>query len=434
MLDVSVATVQARLEPGAGVAVSRVEPRHDAAEISRKSNSLYHAALEVPAAERSAFLTSACDGDPTLLREVESLLAANDEAGDFIAHSGPRGRRGAGSPTPNGGAAHWRPDRRLRRRQPARPRRHGRGLPRARHAARTQGRAEAAASGAHRTTPTSTRRFEQEARAASSLNHPNIVTIYEIGEFDDRRFLAMEFVEGQSLCRAGGRPARRSTRWRASAPSSRRRSPTAHAAGIVHRDIKPENVMLRADGYVKVLDFGLARLLPAAPHVRVATAERHRREHDPRHAALHVAGAGPRRERGHARVTCFRSASSCTSSPPARIRSRPIRRSGMLHAIASRDTPNPMQRVPHLPARSSGCCFACWRSRKPSVRRRPRSNASCWSIVAERRRRRSTAHVSRQRPRRRAAHAAAAADAVAGAQRGDGSGHRHAAQPRRASA
>src|ERR1044072_6891023 len=102
-------------------------------------------------------------------------------------------------------------------------------------------------------------RFIQEAKAASALNHPHILTIYEIGMFDSSRFIATEFIEGRTLrerMKAGmtlGDALEFSIQI-ASALSA------AHAAGIVHRDIKPENVMVRHDGYVKVLDFGLAKL------------------------------------------------------------------------------------------------------------------------------------------------------------------------------
>src|SRR5437867_2355292 len=104
------------------------------------------------------------------------------------------------------------------------------------------------------------RRFQQEARAASALNHPNIITIHEIGQVENRNFIATEFVDGETLRQRMKR-----------GPLSLNESldiaiqvcgalAAAHNAGIVHRDIKPENIMLRRDGYVKVLDFGLAKL------------------------------------------------------------------------------------------------------------------------------------------------------------------------------
>ena len=105
------------------------------------------------------------------------------------------------------------------------------------------------------------RRFEQEAYAASALNHPNIITIYEIGEANGRHFIATEFIEGQTLRRRllagklGQTEAMDIATQVVSALSA------AHVAGIIHRDIKPENIMIRPDGYVKVLDFGLAKLI-----------------------------------------------------------------------------------------------------------------------------------------------------------------------------
>jgi len=109
--------------------------------------------------------------------------------------------------------------------------------------------------------PDRVRRFEQEARAASALNHPNIVTIYDIGHSDDERFIAMEFVAGRTLRAALGQPVPvdRVLPW---ATQIAHALAAAHAAGIVHRDIKPDNIMVRDDGYVKVLDFGLAELEP----------------------------------------------------------------------------------------------------------------------------------------------------------------------------
>jgi len=103
------------------------------------------------------------------------------------------------------------------------------------------------------------RRFEQEARAASALNHPNIVTIYDIGESDAGPFIAMEFVAGRTLRALAGAPVPIQTLadWGRQIVEA---LASAHEAGIVHRDIKPDNIMVRDDGYVKVLDFGLARL------------------------------------------------------------------------------------------------------------------------------------------------------------------------------
>ncbi|MGH9767012.1 MAG: serine/threonine-protein kinase, partial [Blastocatellia bacterium] len=103
-------------------------------------------------------------------------------------------------------------------------------------------------------------RFEQEARAASALNHPNIITIYEIGDFDSTHFIATEFIEGLTLRKilAEGKMATIAALDVAIQIASALAA--AHEAGIIHRDIKPENVMLRRDGIVKVLDFGLAKL------------------------------------------------------------------------------------------------------------------------------------------------------------------------------
>ncbi len=105
-------------------------------------------------------------------------------------------------------------------------------------------------------------RFTREARTASALNHPNVVTIYEIGEAEAGRFIAMELVEGQTLRALIDRRPEVDTLAQIGAQTARALS-VAHTAGIVHRDVKPDNVMVRRDGLVKVLDFGLARLFTA---------------------------------------------------------------------------------------------------------------------------------------------------------------------------
>jgi predicted Ser/Thr protein kinase len=106
-------------------------------------------------------------------------------------------------------------------------------------------------------------RFAHEARAASALNHPNIVTIYDIGKTDGAPFLAMEFITGRTLREAlknGPLPLRRLLNVAAQLTDG---LASAHGAGIVHRDLKPENLMLSADGFVKILDFGIAKLSPS---------------------------------------------------------------------------------------------------------------------------------------------------------------------------
>ena len=103
-------------------------------------------------------------------------------------------------------------------------------------------------------------RFEQEARAASALNHPNIITIFEIGHDNATHFIATEFVEGQTINQRLALGRMELVDVLDVAIQVANALTAAHAAGIVHRDIKPENIMLRPDGYVKVLDFGLAKL------------------------------------------------------------------------------------------------------------------------------------------------------------------------------
>ena len=114
-------------------------------------------------------------------------------------------------------------------------------------------------------------RFTREARAASALNHPNIVTIHEIGESGANRFIVMEFIAGCTLRKMIGQGIDLELLAGIGEQVAKALG-VAHAAGIVHRDIKPDNIMVRDDGYVKVVDFGLARLVPTSSSPTLATA------------------------------------------------------------------------------------------------------------------------------------------------------------------
>src|SRR5687768_16848115 len=105
-------------------------------------------------------------------------------------------------------------------------------------------------------------RFIQEAKAASALNHPNILTVYEIGEVEGKNYIVTELIDGQTLREhlSHKEPLQLNQILKIGLQVSEALS-AAHQAGIIHRDIKPENIMLRKDGYAKVLDFGLAKLL-----------------------------------------------------------------------------------------------------------------------------------------------------------------------------
>jgi eukaryotic-like serine/threonine-protein kinase len=225
----------------------------------QRIGSLFEAALERAPAERAAWLQEACGADVALQAEVEKLLAHHEESDDFlsrpalhiaaaqlaqqqpasltgqeISHYQVVSLLGAGGM----GQVWLARDKQLERQVALKL------LP----AAFTQD--------AERV-----RRFMQEAKAASSLNHPNIVTLHEIGESDVGRFLVMELVAGRTL-REAMREDHSLVDLLSIATQIAEALSAAHAAGITHRDIKPDNVMVRDDGYVKVLDFGLARLDP----------------------------------------------------------------------------------------------------------------------------------------------------------------------------
>jgi len=115
--------------------------------------------------------------------------------------------------------------------------------------------------------PDGLKRFEREARTASALNHPNITTIYHIGEHEGTRYIAMELVDGKTLRELLSEGPLSTKKTLDVAMQIAGGLAKAHAAGIVHRDLKPENLMVTEDGLVKILDFGLAKLIPQGADV-----------------------------------------------------------------------------------------------------------------------------------------------------------------------
>jgi eukaryotic-like serine/threonine-protein kinase len=224
---------------------------------------LYQAALDQAADQRPAFVSQACAGDDELQYEVESLLGAHDEAGSFIAEPALISTarllaRDQAASLVGTTLSHYRIESFLGA--------GGMGEVYLAHDVNLDRKvALKLLPGSLTHDADQLRRFEQEARAASSLNHPNILTIHEIGQVERFHFTATEYIDGLTLREhlSSGRldlsEALDIALQAASALAA------AHTAGIVHRDIKPENIMLRRDGFVKVLDFGLAKLtLPNA--------------------------------------------------------------------------------------------------------------------------------------------------------------------------
>jgi eukaryotic-like serine/threonine-protein kinase len=233
------------------------------AERWQQINDLFQSAAERTPAERPAFLDEACHGDKTLRREVVSLIAAYERAENFIETPAfevapellTNDKTGA---LIGESIGHYRIESLI-----------GVGGMGEVYLARDEllGRKVALKLLPQRLTTDETQlsRFKSEARTASALNHPNILTVYEIGTEGDRHFIATEFIEGVTLraSLAHGRMNLHDALEIAAQVASALAA--AHETGIVHRDIKPENIMLRPDGYAKVLDFGIAKLTEQQP-------------------------------------------------------------------------------------------------------------------------------------------------------------------------
>ena len=162
------------------------------------------------------------------------------------------------------------------------------------------------------------RRFVQEARSASALNHPNIVTIHDISEADGTVFIVMEYVAGKALADLIPRHGMRLGEALKHAVPIADALAAAHAAGIVHRDFKPGNVMVGSDGRVKVVDFGLAKLAEAARSARTTSRRRPGTGRRRRRACWWGRPGTCRRSRRRAR----RSTRVPTSSPSGRCSTR----------------------------------------------------------------------------------------------------------------
>ena len=226
---------------------------------------VFGVAQEKPVLERAAYLDATCGGDTMLRREVDHLLAQDEEslpspAAGLLARSAPALAVGET-------LSHYRVEAKIGEG----------GMGAVYRAYDTELRRQVALkvlAPAYLADPKHKQGLMREARAASALSHPNIVAIYEVG-FDGVDFIAMEFVEGKTfgeLIPAKGLPLAKALDYAMQIASGLAK---AHAAGVIHRDLKPGNIMLTAEGLVKLLDFGLARRVHVEQEESTQTLERY---------------------------------------------------------------------------------------------------------------------------------------------------------------
>ena len=224
-----------------------------------KINELFEAALEVPGGERAAFLTRACADDQELQQRVQAMLDA-DQQTDLLLDRSPLAA--SSFPSLRLDAIHEKmigPYRLLRELGHG-----GMGVVYAAFDTRLERQVALKLLPARLMNETErVQRFQREARTVSALNHPNIITIHDFGETAGHFYIASEFVEGETLRAFVGAETITLSQFVEVMIQVASALDAAHTANIIHRDIKPENVMLRPDGYVKVLDFGLAKLTEA---------------------------------------------------------------------------------------------------------------------------------------------------------------------------
>ena len=221
---------------------------------------MFHAALLRKPGQRGTFLQDACGADEALRAELEAMLAAHDNAGDpgsipAVAVSEQMLRLQSGS-----AVGRYRIDALI-----------GAGgmgqVYRARDPRIERDVAIKVLPADYAADAERLRRFEQEAHASGALNHPNVLTLYDVGTADGRPYLVMELLDGETLRDCVGRGAMPAARACEIAAAIARGLAAAHARGIVHRDLKPENVMVTRDGRVKILDFGIAKLRVRDPNL-----------------------------------------------------------------------------------------------------------------------------------------------------------------------